>query len=82
MPERRVLPFVGEVVRTPDSCFDAVVGYDWPLHETVVGEGLRLAYIDAGPRDAAETMLLLHGEPMWGYLYHKMSVHLLLPDIE
>jgi haloalkane dehalogenase len=72
LPERRVLPSVGEVVRTPDSRFDAVVGYDWPVHDVVVGDGLHLSYVDAGPHDATETMLLLHGEPTWGYLYHKM----------
>ena len=31
-----------------------------------------MAYVDAGPSDARETLLLLHGEPMWGYLYRKM----------
>ncbi|MCG9915604.1 MAG: alpha/beta fold hydrolase [Phenylobacterium sp.] len=31
-----------------------------------------MAYVDAGPRDARETLLLLHGQPMWGYLYRKM----------
>ena len=72
LPERRIVPTVGEVVRTPESCFKNVVGYDWPVHEVTVGAGLQMAYVDAGPRDAKETMLLLHGEPMWGYLYHKM----------
>ena len=31
-----------------------------------------MAYVDTGPRSARETLLLLHGEPMWGYLYRKM----------
>jgi hypothetical protein len=31
-----------------------------------------MAYLDTGPRDAAETLVLLHGEPTWGYLYRKM----------
>ena len=26
----------------------------------------------AGLADATETVLLLHGQPMWGYLYRKM----------
>ncbi len=33
--------------------------------------GLRVAYIDEGPRDAAP-VLLMHGEPTWSYLYRKM----------
>ena len=72
LPERRIIPTVGEVVRTPESCFRNVIGYDWPVHEVTVGAGLQMAYVDAGPSDAKETMFLLHGEPMWGYLYHKM----------
>ena len=65
LPERRIVPTVGEVVRTPESCFRNVVGYDWPVHEVTVGAGLQMAYVDAGPSDAKETMFLLHGEPMW-----------------
>lgn len=70
--ERRTIPNIGEVLRTPESRFEKVVGYDWPVFETSVGQGLQMAYVDAGARDATETVLLLHGEPMWGYLYHKM----------
>jgi len=33
---------------------------------------LRLHYVDEGPKDAKETVLLLHGEPSWSYLYRKM----------
>ena len=33
---------------------------------------LRIHYLDEGPRDATETILLLHGEPSWCYLYRKM----------
>lgn len=38
--------------------------------------GLVMAYIDEGPRDAP-TVLLLHGEPSWSYLYRKMIPPLL-----
>ena len=34
-------------------------------------DGLRIHYVDEGPRDAAP-VLLLHGEPSWSYLYRKM----------
>ena len=29
-------------------------------------------FVDEGPRDASQTVLLLHGEPTWCYLYRKM----------
>ncbi|NIQ09680.1 MAG: alpha/beta fold hydrolase, partial [Gammaproteobacteria bacterium] len=35
-------------------------------------DGLRQAYVDVGPADAEETILLLHGQPSWSYLYRKM----------
>ena len=38
-------------------------------------DGLRMAYVMAEPEgndDDAATILLLHGEPTWGYLYRKM----------
>ena len=70
--ERRVIPTIGEVLRTPEKQFDHVKGYDWPHHEITVGPGLQMAYVDAGDANAEETLLLLHGEPMWGYLYRKM----------
>ncbi len=31
--------------------------------------GVRQAYVDEGPRDAAVTLLCLHGNPTWGFLY-------------
>jgi len=34
-------------------------------------DGLRMHYIDEGPKDG-EVVLLLHGQPDWSYLYRKM----------
>lgn len=61
-----------EIVRTPEARFAAITDYPWPPSYLEVEPGLRMAYVDAGPADARETLLLLHGEPMWGYLYRKM----------
>jgi tRNA(adenine34) deaminase len=62
-------------VRTPDDRFDALPGYPWPAHYTsalsALG-GLRLHYLDEGPRDARVTWLCLHGNPAWSYLYRHM----------
>jgi haloalkane dehalogenase len=60
-----------EFVRTPDSCFENLP--DWPYEPQYVEiDGLRQAFVDVGPVDAEETILLLHGEPSWSYLYRKM----------
>jgi haloalkane dehalogenase len=64
------------VLRTPEARFAGIRDYPWPPNYVQIEPGLRMAYVDAGPRDASETMLLLHGEPMWGYLYRKMMVPL------
>jgi len=60
-----------EYVRTPDACFEDIP--DWPYGPQYVQiDGLRQAYVDVGPADAEETILLLHGQPSWSYLYRKM----------
>ena len=61
-----------DVLRTPESRFEGIRDYPWQARYVDVEPGLRMAYVDAGPGDARETLLLLHGEPMWGYLYRKM----------
>jgi pimeloyl-ACP methyl ester carboxylesterase len=65
-----------DVLRTPDARFAGLPG--WPyapryleLDDPAAGR-LRMAYVDEGPRDAAATVLALHGQPTWGYLYRKM----------
>jgi len=35
-------------------------------------EGLRIHYLDEGPKDADRVFLCLHGQPSWSYLYRKM----------
>ncbi len=60
-----------EVVRTPDERFENLPGYPFTPHYLDVEKGLRMHYVDEGPRDGA-VVLLLHGEPTWSYLYRKM----------
>jgi haloalkane dehalogenase len=57
-------------LRTPDERFAALPGYQFEPHYAEI-DGLRLHYLDEGPR-AAAPVLLLHGEPSWCYLYRKM----------
>jgi hypothetical protein len=66
---------VVEALRTPDDRFRGLPGWDHPPSyvEDLPGyEGLRIHYVDLGPRDAVDTYLLLHGEPTWAFLYRKM----------
>ena len=61
-------------VRTPEERFGGIDDYPYePRYADV--DGLRMAYVATGPKEASEdteTVLLLHGEPTWGYLYRKM----------
>jgi haloalkane dehalogenase len=58
------------VLRTPDERFANLPGYGFAPHYLDL-DGLRVHYVDEGPR-AASPVLLLHGEPSWSYLYRKM----------
>ncbi|CAL4160460.1 unnamed protein product [Meganyctiphanes norvegica] len=67
------------VVRTPESEFEGldVVGYNFKPHyvDLPLGGGKalpRVHYVDEGPEDACETILCLHGEPSWSFLYRHM----------
>ncbi|MEO0435448.1 MAG: haloalkane dehalogenase [Pseudomonadota bacterium] len=70
-PVERMLSTSGvEFVRTPDSCFESLV--DFPQEARYLElDGLRQAYVEAGPADG-KAVLLLHGQPSWSYLYRKM----------
>ncbi|MEZ5203048.1 MAG: haloalkane dehalogenase [Acidimicrobiales bacterium] len=70
-----------DLLRTPDECFENLVGLPWaPRYAEVdAGDGsgpVRMAYLDEGPADAP-VVLLLHGEPSWSYLYRHMIPPLL-----
>src|SRR3954447_9787443 len=56
------------VYRTPDSQFDDLPGFPFEPHYLEQG-GLRMHYLDEGEGD---TVLLLHGEPTWSFLYRKI----------
>jgi haloalkane dehalogenase len=70
MRQPPTLPRVTEVLRTPEARFANLPDFAYTPHYTNIG-GLRIAHIDEGPRDAP-TVLLMHGEPTWSFLYRKM----------
>jgi pimeloyl-ACP methyl ester carboxylesterase len=69
-------------VIAPDETFDDT----WPfVARFSEASGFRQHYVDEGPREG-ETILCLHGEPTWGYLYRNMigplseSYRVVVPD--
>lgn len=58
----------GSVLRTPEERFHNLPGFSYEPHYVEI-EGLRMAYVEAG---AGDPILMLHGEPTWGYLYRHM----------
>jgi len=65
-----------KVLRTPDESFQNLP--DWPYEPVYTdvtahdGTTLRIHHVDTGPDDATETVLCVHGEPTWSFLYRKM----------
>lgn len=56
--------------RTPTGNFAALADFPYePKHLDI--DGLKMAYVDEGPRDA-HVILMVHGMPTWGYLYRHM----------
>jgi pimeloyl-ACP methyl ester carboxylesterase len=67
-----------KALRTPDDRFADLPRFPFAPH--YISElstqppfaGLRLHYLDEGPRDAKKVALCLHGQPSWSYLYRRM----------
>ncbi len=64
-----------DALRTSDARFHNLI--NWPYVPNYVADlpgydGLRMHYIDTGPKDAQVTFLCLHGNPSWSYLFRFM----------
>lgn len=77
---------VMEVLKTPEESFQGLEGYPFFPHYIEVAPGLRMHYLDEGK--GSRTLLLMHGEPSWSYLYRKMipifvrsGYRILAPDL-
>ncbi|CAF4245974.1 unnamed protein product, partial [Adineta steineri] len=72
---------LSEILRTPIAAFINLLDYPFQpnyidlLNPGSIGDGktkLRLHYLDEGNKSSPETILLLHGEPSWSYLYRHL----------
>ena len=80
-----------QVLKTPESAFSSITDFPYKpkyvqVTDTVSAE-IAMAYYQCGPEDG-HTILLLHGEPSWGYLYRTMipiladaGFNVLVPDL-
>ena len=59
-----------EYYRTTEDRFNRLKDYPFEPHYVQVN-GIRMHYVDEGPRDGWP-VLMLHGEPSWSYLYRHM----------
>ena len=60
-----------DFIRTPDERFAELPDFPYePCYAEI--DGLRMAYVDERGGEGGATLLLLHGEPTWSYLYRRM----------
>ena len=68
-----------EILRTPDECFENLKDYPFKPNYTPIktedGSDLRIHHVDEGPREGP-TLLAMHGQPVWSYLYARMIPYL------
>jgi haloalkane dehalogenase len=60
-----------QIIRTPEERFANLPDYPFAPHYHALPGGIRLHYVDEGPREATP-VLMMHGEPSWSYLYRFM----------
>lgn len=68
-------PLRDDALRTPDARFADLPGYAWPprhVSDLPSLDGLRLHFLDEGPRDARLTWLCLHDLQTWSHVYRDM----------
>ncbi|MGO9602471.1 MAG: haloalkane dehalogenase [Candidatus Binataceae bacterium] len=59
-----------KILRTPDERFANLPGYAFAPHYLEI-DGIRVHYVDEGGARNG-TVMLMHGEPSWSFLYRKM----------
>src|SRR5690606_40139324 len=57
--------------RSPPCAYVSFPDYDFASHRFEVRPGIRMHYLDEGPRDG-EVVLALHGNPSWSYYWRHL----------
>jgi tRNA(adenine34) deaminase len=91
MRRERAVPLREDALRTPERCFDHLPGYPWAsrfISDLPGLGGLRLHFVDEGPRDNTNIYLYLHSVPGWSYSYRAciaeflgQGMRVLAPDL-
>ena len=76
-----------DLLRTPTDRFDDVESFAYEPRWAELADGVRVAYVEDGPADGP-TVVMVHGEPTWGYLYRRMipplaesGLRVVVPDL-
>ena len=80
-----------KILRTPDSRFKNIKDFPYEPNYTVIkthdDSDLRIHHIDEGPKDGP-ILLVMHGQPVWSYLYSRMipyltdaGIRIIAPDL-
>lgn len=75
MDKAHAQPLREDALRTDEVRFACLPDYPWKgrfVSDLTTLAGLRMHYLDEGPKDANTVYLCLHGNPAWSYLYRKM----------
>lgn len=74
-------------VRTPADRFGDLDDFPYAVARAELADGLSMAYVETGPADGP-AVVLVHGEPTWGYLYRRMiptlvdaGLHVIVPPL-
>lgn len=63
-----------QVLTTPEDAFAGIPGWATPPRRVNLGD-VSMAVVEDGPREGPP-VLLLHGEPTWGFLWRTVAAHL------
>ncbi len=76
-----------KILQTPDERFSSLPDWPYQPNYTLVNATptrdsvtLRIHHVDTGATPSGETILCMHGEPSWSYLYRKMIRHFVAAD--
>ncbi|WP_295696370.1 haloalkane dehalogenase [Lapillicoccus sp.] len=76
-----------DLAQTPADRFADLADYPYEPRWRSLPGGVQMAYVETGPPDGP-TVVLVHGEPTWGYLYRRMigpltaaGLRVVVPDL-